>query len=45
MTLRSYVTGRRWLWTLIVLALAGLQLYLGYWQWSGTNSGCPNRPN
>ena len=33
MTLRSYVTGRRWLWTLVVLALAGFQLYLGHWQW------------
>ena len=33
MTLRSYVTGRRWLWTLVVLALAGFQLYLGQWQW------------
>ena len=33
MTLSSYVTGRRWLWTLIVLALAGFQLYLGQWQW------------
>ena len=33
MTLRSYVTGRRWLWTLIILALAGFQLYLGHWQW------------
>ena len=33
MTWHSYVTGRRWLWTLIVLALAGFQLSLGHWQW------------
>ena len=33
MTLRSYVTGRRWIWTLVVLALAGFQLSLGQWQW------------
>ena len=33
MTLRSYVTGRRWLWSLVVLALAGFQLSLGQWQW------------
>ena len=33
MTFRSYVTGRRWLWTLLVLTLAGFQLYLGHWQW------------
>lgn len=33
MTPRSYVTGHRWLWTLVVLALAGFQLSLGQWQW------------